>query len=484
MNRVIDGFWLPGGRSEANAWWVLEGQGWRARFPRLDPTAIGEIAGRLRDARAAHLRGMHIEEITAAVGAAVGRWLDPYSPYLAEACRLIPAFTGYPEAAVRKGLVGLLSAYRTESLRRLLHDELGDPEVLDSFRPRPAGPGMSRATGPELVVHSFAGNTPGLPIQSLVMALLAKGASLGKVASGEPVFAGLFARSLAAVDPRLGDCIAISYWPGDDARLAEAAFAHADAVIAYGGTAAIEAVRGLVPPGVRLLTYGHRLSLCVLGRDALAGDTLPRLADKVAYDVSRYDQQGCLSPHVVYVEDGGAAGVEDVASALAGAMERWSRLVPRGRLTEAERWQIAQVRRRQEFRGTVMAGAEWAVLPDASSEFEPSCLNRVVWVKPLPDVDRLPELLRPHRRLVQTIGIAAEPERRVAVAEACAEAGADRVCPVGQMGDVLATWHHDGRFGVLDLLRFTDLDPEMSAGRWEFAHPDRGVLGDAFPAPG
>ncbi len=45
------------------------------------------------------------------------------------------------------------------------------------------------------------------------------------------------------------------------------------------------------------------------------------------------------------------------------------------------------------------------------------------------------------------------------------------------MGDPPVTWHHDGRFNVLDFLRFTDLEPPLSAGRWEYAHPHPGVLG-------
>jgi hypothetical protein len=45
------------------------------------------------------------------------------------------------------------------------------------------------------------------------------------------------------------------------------------------------------------------------------------------------------------------------------------------------------------------------------------------------------------------------------------------------MGDVAPTWHHDGRFNLLELLRWTDLEPDSTAGRWEFAHPHLGLYG-------
>ncbi len=143
---------------------------------------------------------------------------------------------------MRKGLGGWLGTLRTENLRRVLDDELGDPTLLDGFQPRSAGVGWTRATGPGLVSHSFAGNVPGLPAQSLVAALLAKSASLGKVASDEPIFAPLFVRSLAEVDQRLGECVAVSYWPGDSA-VSRQSFELADLVVAYGSEATIDEVR-------------------------------------------------------------------------------------------------------------------------------------------------------------------------------------------------------------------------------------------------
>jgi hypothetical protein len=447
---------------------------------------VHAVAERLRAARRSALEPLPADRVAELVGAAVNRWLDPFSPYLAEACRLLPAFTGYPEPAVRKGLSSFLAGYRTENLRRLLEDELGDPEVLDGFRPRRGAAGRWRARGPDLAVHSFAGNTPGLPAQSLIAALLAKGASLGKVAAGEPIFAWLFARSLAEVDAGVGACVAVTYWPSSAEEVSAAAMGEGDAVIAYGADDAISGVRRLVPARRRFIEYGHRLSLGVLCRERLDRAAVPDLAERAAYDVARFDQQSCLSPHVLYIEAGGEVEAAAFAEALASALQRWSRLVPRGRLTDEERARAAEVVRGHEFRsaagdGAVHRGREWAVLLDPSPAFVPSCLNRVVWVKPLPDAGELPALLAPIRRHLQTVGLAAGRDREGPVADVVSACGADRVCPLGQMGDPLPTWHHDGRLPLLDLLRFTDLDPELPGGRWELSHPEAGVLGR--PAP-
>jgi hypothetical protein len=481
----FDAWWLPGFvPGPDTVYREIAGDGVVARAPRLTVSELEAVTDRLRQSRQEYLRCLPVDQIIQIIGAAIGRWLDPYSPFLHQATNLIPAFTGYPESAVRKGLAGFLGSLRSENLRRLVRDELGDPEILDGFRPRGAAAGLTRAVGPGLVFHSFAGNIPGLPAQSLVMATLAKAASLGKVASEEPIFASLFARSIAAVEPRLGDCLAVTYWPGNDASAGERAFAAADLVVAYGNEATIESVRARVRLGTPLIAYGHKLSFGVVLRERLVASELDDLADRAAYDVARFDQQGCLSPHLFYVEEGGDVTPEDFARALAGALRRWSATVPRGKLTPDERRRSAEVQREHAFRAAVGAaaiyggaGEEWAVLFDSDPAFIASCLNRTIWVKSLPDVRDLPALVEPFRRFIQTAGLAATDSRLGSASEILADLGADRICPLGQMGDPPVTWHHDGGFNVLGFLRFTDLEPEATGGRWEFAHPSAGVLG-------
>lgn len=519
---TFDAFWLPGYTPSAEtAWWTVEASDVVARAPRLTVTDVAALVDRLRCVQRDYLRRLTVEQIAERLGAAVNRWLDPFSPYLHRACRLIPAFTGYPEPAVRKGLAAYLASFRTENLRRLLRDELGDPEMLDGFRSRLAATGWTHATGPALVLHSFAGNMPGLPAQSLVAATLVKAASLGKVAAEEPVFGALFARSLADVDPQLAAGLALTYWPGSEAAVegspAAAAFDQADEVVAYGSEQAISAVRRRVGPDRRLIAYGHKLSFGLLTRERLGLAELGDLAERAAYDVARFDQQGCLSPHLFYVEAGGEVDAMRFGQALATALDRWSTVVPRGRLTPEERGRVADLRRQQEFRAALAAppseapaegqapadhrdavvdelplqqatravfgapGDDWCVLVEDDPMFSASCLNRTVWVKPLAGVSTLPALLTPVRGYLQTAGVAAEPGRLPTVAALLAEAGVDRVCPLGQMGDPPPTWHHDGRFNLLDFLRFTDLEPESSAGRWEFGRPKAGLLGIAHP---
>ncbi len=466
---------LPGVESsDIGDWYTLPGvalDGAPLRFPRLDPRDIHRVMDRMLVARRAYLAGATTRALIDLVHAARDRWLDYDDPFRAEADRVLPAVTAYAPAMVRRGLDDYLSIFKRDNLKALVRAELGDLEILDGFRERRLVAGKSRAYGPEITTHIFAGNVPGLAAQSLVMALLLKSANFGKLASGEPVFAALFARSLIAMEPRLADCFAVTWWPGGEAHDAQAAaFARSDAVIAYGSEAAVSSIQQQVPASARFLGYGHRLSFGLIGREALTSARQARqLAARAAYDVAKFDQQGCVSPHVFYVEEGGGVAPRDWASLLASELERLGHNMPRGALTALENASVAAFRRDAEFRAsldpegvtlfTTPAASNGAtVLFDADPAFAPTCLNRTVIVKPIADAVAIIALLQPVRAYLQTAALALAPVRRDALADALGAAGVTRICPVGKMPDPDPAWHHDGRFNLLDLVRFTDLE--------------------------
>jgi Acyl-CoA reductase (LuxC) len=477
--------WLPGvSEADIQEQQALSFPGLDVQIPRLTAHGLAAQLQRIQAARDDYLARLPVRRIVTLLDRVASRWLEPASAYRREAERLLPLTTGFAEPAIRKGLTAYLATLREENVLRLVEAELPEPAVLDGFMPSGRGGGETRAFGPRLTVHVWSGNVPGVPAQSLVSALLVKSASLGKVASEEPLFATLLAESIAEVDPHLAECLAVTYWPGGDEVLEPLAFGEADAIIAYGSERAIEHIRDRVPAHARFVPYGHKLSFGAIGREALSAERFADTAGRAAYDVAKYDQQGCLSPHLFYVEGGGFASPREFAEALSAGLERYAAGVPRGRLSLEEAASLASVRQRHELREVagdavaLFSNEGGMVLFDADATFQASCLNRVIWVKPVADlVLDVPRLAQPVRRYLQTCGIAADVSRTRALAEALGHLGLDRVCPLGRMADVAPTWHHDGRFTLLELLRWTDLEPDASAGRWEFAHPELGLYG-------
>lgn len=467
---TLNAFHLPALPHPPTTTWSYgrEGEAVQLRVPRLDAALLRRQAAALVEARERHLAGRPVQAVARVVDRVAGRLADPADPLRRAAEAALPQVTGYSPPMIRRILDGMVVDWRMDRLRDLLRAELGDPRVLDEFRPRRGAPGKERAFGPRLATHVFSGNVPGVAVTSLVRSLLVKAGTLGKTAVGEPLLPALFAQGVAEEDPALGECIAVTYWPGGDRALEEVALQVAEVVVVYGGAEAVAAVRASTPPGTRVLVYGPKLSFGVVGREALGSqEEAARTAAAAALEAATFDQQGCVSPHLFYVEEGGAVEPREWARLLAGEVEALERELPRGTLSPSESSAIRQLRGEAEFAQLAGSGVDlyasaqgtaWTVVYDPDPSFSASCLNRVVRVKPVADLEAVPPLVAGLGPLLQSVGVAAPAGRTAALAAELGRLGASRVAPLGKMAWPPATWHHDGHPPLRELLRWCDLE--------------------------
>jgi hypothetical protein len=425
---------------------------------------IREAVSRTREARERVRQHRSTDAVIAALAQTAKNWLGPNSPWRNRAVEQAPAPTGFSEAMVREAVDLIFGAITYESLGELLDRELGNRRVLDEFCLR--GHVQSRATAPRLITHFLAGNVPVPGIVSICCGLLLRSANLVKVSSRDPVFPTLFVESLREVDAELADCVATLEWARGELALTQTALEDAEGVIVYGDDHTISALRQLAPPAAKFLGYGHKISFAVIAKEAMTVENVPQLAQAAAFDVSVYDQQGCLSPHVFYVEERGQLGPRKFAAALADAMAAYQARVPRGQLSVEEAAQITKFRSGYEFRAASdkrvgvwgsPAGNDWCVIYDDSPAFIPSCLNRIVFVKPTDGYKRVLDAIQKFVSSVSSVGVAPMNERALAFAGDLAQMGVHRVCPIGQMQRPPLSWHHDGRPNLADLVSWTDL---------------------------
>lgn len=435
------------------------------RIPQLTPTALGEQIEALRAAREAELAERPIASIVAVIGRVAERLLDRGDVLRRQAEAVLPLVTGSSPEMVRLVLDRMAGGWRAEALMSLLRAEFGEPGVLDGFRSRSAAAGSAMVLGPALTTHIFSGNVPGVAVTSLIRSLLVKSAVLGKTAAGEPVLPALFARGVAEVDAGVGSCIAITYWPGGDEALERTAVEGADAVVVYGGSDTIAAVRARTPTATRFLGYGHRLSFGVISRDALSGGGAAASAAEAALAVSTFDQQGCVSPHLFYVEEGGAVSAARWTAMLAEEMEKLEEALPRGQLAPSEAVAIRQLRGEMEFAQLSGSGVElhtsaegtgWTVIYDPDPGFAASCLNRTVRVKPVGDLMEVAEHARAIGPVLQSVAVAGSAERLTPLASALARLGASRITSLEALPWPSPAWHHDGVPPLAELVRWCD----------------------------
>lgn len=404
------------------------------------------------------LAHMPIADIVEAIDRAVTPWGDPGAAGRREVVKALSEETGYSPAMVDVALHDIARAFRGDELWRLLRRELPEPEVLDRFVAR-AGGGWERAYGPGLTAIVLSGNVFPVAAESMILCLLAKSPCLVKASTRDRLFPDLFARALAATDPRIAEALAVTWWPGGDAEIERALFGTADAVIVYGGAEAVAAVRERTPAAARFIAHGPRISFGIVAPSHAADPVTARAA---ADDVSMFDQQGCVSPHTLYVL-GGPENARAFARLLAAEMARVERTTPRGRLPAEDAARIHQARGAAECRPDVEVlrpptGTAWTVIADPGPAFAASCLNRVVYVKPLAHLDDLPDLLAPVQPYLQTAGVAGDDAFRLTAANILGPLGVARVCPLGRMHHPPAEWRHDGRPRLLDLLTWTEVE--------------------------
>jgi len=473
--------YLPGIPEQDVIWEDLTlgraGEAVLVQVPRLQPHQWTALAAHVRQAARVHLKRLPVSTLVAAIDRAVLRWLDPADPMRQLAQRILPRVTGWDAEMIRLGLNATFKTYRAAQLHRFLAEDFDNPKWLDEFQPRPKG-GFAQALGPDLLVHVWAGNVPGLPLWSLISGLLVKAGSLGKVASAEPLFAALFAHLLAEVEPRLADALAIVWFKGGDTASERALFTEADVVLAYGGNATLAALREQVPVTTRFLPHGHKLSVGLVSAAALDAQRLPALARAAALDVVRYEQQGCYSPHTFYVARGGRVSPQEFAQALAGQLAALQHKFERRPLTLEEAASVSAWRQGQELQGYASASvqllgdadAPWAVAyADTAGPLQPGALNRTVQVQAVDALEDAVPLLAAQREVLQTVGLAAAPHELHALAGPLGEAGATRLCALGRMTAPEAGWHHDGRFSLLDLVRMVELEQSAEDAAEQFA---------------
>lgn len=387
---------------------------------------------------------------------AAQRWLDPNDPIRKEAESLLPLVSWVSKEMVRFILEDLFKNLTRPVLIQLLEEELGDPALCDQFRPKKKGLGFTRVIGPRLITHILPGNISGTAVVSLVSGLLAKSANLAKVSTDAFLLPVLFARSLHQIRPELSESMAILTWNNDETHITQAAFQRADLAIVYGSDETIARIRDLIPPTTRTFFHGHKLSLGFIARESI----LKKTTEQAAIDIALYDQMGCLSPHLYYVESEGKHSPLEFAQWLSQALYAVSNRLPKGETPPEIAAQIQQLRGTLPLRGGKVfsspTGLDWTVLYDPDPKFSTSPLSRTIWIKPVHHLTEVPSRLKPIYNILQAVGIAIPEDRQSELIPAIVKMGASRICRIGKMQTPPITWHHDSQPRLANLLRFVD----------------------------
>jgi len=407
------------------------------------------------------LRRFSVEARIELLGRAAVRFQNPDDPLVHAAVAQIPSEAGLSIPVTRELLQQMARHWSPEALRLAVLADFPDPAVLEGFRPGVAGDRI-RAVPPRLLVQIGAGNIPGTGATALLRGLLVGAPTLLKPGQGDIALSQLMAEAIRQESPPLSNALAVRSWVGgEQGEWETAALARADRVVVYGGWGAVEEVRRRLSPGVPLVSYGHRLSLGVVARSVLTSSRAPAVAEAAAQAISAYDQRGCVSPHALWVEEGGEVSPARWSEMLALALRSRGLVFP-PTPDPALQIQMRHLRDASELRqaaggqNRVFGGpAEgWMILEESDPTLVPSCLGRTIRVHPVADASQVPALLAPFRHHLQSCALEAQGEQRDPLASALAEAGVTRITTFSDQPWPSAGWRHDGQGPLASLVRW------------------------------
>lgn len=342
------------------------------------------------------------------------------------------------------------------------------------FRPAPR-------TG--LAVCFAAGNVPGTALVLALMGSLANHAdAAGALAPAvlvrnsrhEPLFTPWVLTAVERVDPDLVAAVAVTAWDYEDLTLQGRLLRSAGLLLAAaddGTIASLDALREREAPRLRFHRHGHKVSFAVLGRDWATHPEAPRLA---ALDSCFWDQNGCLSARVHFVEGDAPA----YAEALVVEMRALAAELPRGttpaRLTHRAFDGFAALAGDGAVRlcssyddqfAVALDGRAWR--PESLRRAVNACQGRVVVVRPVRDMMDVPVLLGalPPGNL-QSLSVLAAKDRVEPLAAAAGARGVTAVRAIGRGAFPQLAWSWDGLLPA-DVCcvrpggRFTSIEPDL-----------------------
>lgn len=290
-------------------------------------------------------------------------------------------------------------------------------------------------------MHIIAGNVPVVAALTVQRAALTKSDCLIKMPSNDPFTAAAIVKAMIELDPNhpVTKHFAVAYWKGGDEDIERQIYrpSRIEKLTAWGGMSSMTHINKYLVPGIELIAANPKLSISILGREALE---TPEAQDEAALGVAlmagRLNQTACSSTRVVYVEsstnDVDLARLEELGHRVHAAflgLPPHESTAPKRRNPELEA-ELEAIALDEEFY-TVIGDAHSAGVvvsrTDEPVEFAQSLNNRIVNLVPIADISRVPHWVSEE---TQTVGI--YPERlRELLRDRLALHGVQRTLPLG-----------------------------------------------------
>lgn len=292
--------------------------------------------------------------------------------------------------------------------------------------------------------HIAAGNLDALPAHSVIEGLLTGNVNILKLPGGDDGLSVEIMRELIELEPSLSEYIYVFDVPSEDFEAMRKMADAADAVVVWGGDAAISAVRKMAAPNTRVIEWGHKISFAYV-----SGNPSDAELEGIAENICETEQLLCSSCQGIFLDTGDFGEATTFAARFFEILQRKSAEYPRlddpfltaqktlELYTEALESALVE---KQIFRGD-----HCGVIAYPGSVLTASYQFRNCWVKPLPQ-NRILSALLPYKNHLQTVALICNPADRERLENLFFKTGIVRVTDGEKMSNQYCGMPHDGEF--------------------------------------
>jgi len=204
------------------------------------------------------------------------------------------------------------------------------------------------------------------------------------------------------------------------------------------------------------LIFGPKYSFAVVDKTFLDdGHSSKLISQKLAFDISSFDQNGCNSPHTLFVESNDESTVENFCEKLGKSLSEVLRILPKENLQAGITTKILEVRAKYAFSGRVISsdGTDWTVLYTESEKgIANPCYGRTIFVRRVDNIDDVLEYVSKDH---QTVGLAVHQSLKNKFSEELTKRGILRCPDLGSMSLYEVPW--DGIFPMERMIKWVYL---------------------------
>lgn len=334
-----------------------------------------------------------------------------------------------------------------EGLRKKVELELaGLPQQEEQI-----GPHLFRRVVPlGVLMHIAAGNVDVLPAYSVIEGLLAGNINILKLPSGDKGLSVKLLDELIKEEPSLAPYIYVFDVPSYEVETMKQLAHYADAVVVWGGDAAVKGARSLAEPNCRLIEWGHKLSFAY-ATPSSSDEELHALAK----DICVSNQVLCSSCQGIYLDSEKEEKVSAFQDRFFAILCAENLSIGKAALGMRAKGALSVYNERLEKKGKVYSqdGVSLILYPD--EELQLSFLFRNVWLKKLP-ASRIIPVLKPYRGYLQSCALLGTKEEKEKLLPLLIQAGVNRIVD-GSLSFMDVGESHDGRYPLREYTKIVDI---------------------------